>query len=102
LGLTATVFLTKKDFSFLGPILTIGGFLILGFIFSGLIFGFGFGSIFAFVMVAFAGASILYNTSNLLYRYRTDQYVAASLSLFASVALLFWYVLQIMMGSSRR
>lgn len=99
LGLTATVLLTKKDFSFLGPILAIGGFMILGFIFSGLIFGFGFGSIFSFVMVAFAGGSILYNTSNLLHRYRTDQYVAASLTLFASIALLFWYILRIFMGS---
>lgn len=99
LGLTATVFLTKKDFSFLGPILAIGGFVALGFIFSGIVFGFGLGSIFSFVMVAFAGASILYNTSNLLHQYRTDQHVAASLSLFASVALLFWYVLRIFMGS---
>ncbi len=99
LGLTATVFLTKKDFSFLGPILAIGGFVALGFIFSGIVFGFGLGSVFSFVMVAFAGGSILYNTSNLLHRYRTDQHVAASLSLFASVALLFWYVLRIFMGS---
>jgi FtsH-binding integral membrane protein len=46
-------------------------------------------------MVAFAGAAILYDTSNILHRYRTDQHVAASLSLFASVALLFWYILSI-------
>ncbi len=99
LGLTATVFLTKKDFSFLGPILAISSFVLIGFIFSGIIFGFGFGSIFSFVMVAFAGGSILYNTSNLLHRYRTDQHVAASLTLFASIALLFWYILRIFMGS---
>ncbi len=99
LGLTATVLLTKKDFSFLGPILAVGGFVALGFIFSGIVFGFGLGSIFSFAMVAFAGGSILYNTSNLLHHYRTDQYVAASLTLFASVALLFWYVLRIFMGS---
>jgi FtsH-binding integral membrane protein len=99
LGLTATVFLTKKDFSFLGPILTIGGFVALGFILSGIVFGFSLGSIFSFVMVAFAGAAILYDTSNILHRYRTDQHVAASLSLFASIALLFWYILRIFMGS---
>lgn len=101
LGLTAVVLLTKKDFSFLGPILAIGGFVALGFIFSGIIFGFGLGSIFSFIMVAFAGAAILYNTSNILHQYRTDQHVAASLTLFASVALLFWYILQIFMGGSR-
>lgn len=99
LGLTAVVFLTKKDFSFLGPILTIGGFVALGFIAAGIMFGFSLGNIFSFVMVAFAGGAILYDTSNILHRYRTDQHVAASLSLFASVALLFWYILRIFMGS---
>lgn len=95
LGLTAVVFLTKKDFSFLGPILTIGGFLALGFILSGIIFGFNLGNVFSFIMVAFAGGAILYDTSNVLHRYNTNQHVAASLSLFASVALLFWYILRI-------
>jgi FtsH-binding integral membrane protein len=98
LGLTAVVFLTRKDFSFLGPILMIGGFVALGFIASGIIFGFSLGSVFAFAMVAFAGAAILYDTSNILHRYNTNQHVAASLALFASVALLFWYILQIFMG----
>lgn len=100
LGITAVVFLTKKDFSFLGPILTIGGFIALGFIAINLIFGFSLGNVFAFAMVAFAGGSILYQTSNVLHQYRTDQHVAASLALFASVALLFWYILRIF--SSRR
>ena len=98
LGLTAVVFLSGKDFSFLGPILAVGGFVALGFIVSGIIFGFGLGNIFAFAMVAFAGGAILYETSNLLHRYRPDQYVAASLALFSSVALLFWYILRIFMG----
>ncbi len=95
LGLTSVVLLTRKDFSFLGPILAIGGFIALGFIASGIIFGFTLGNVFAFVMVAFAGGSILYETSNMLHRYNTNQYVAASLGLFASVALLFWYILSI-------
>ena len=95
LGITATVFLTRTDFSFLGPILAIGGFLALGFIVSSAIFGFSLGSIFAFVMVAFAGTAILYETSNVLHRFNTSQHVAASLTLFASIALLFWYILSI-------
>ena len=98
-GLTAVVFLSRKDFSFLGPILAIGGFVALGFIAASLLFGFTLGNLFAFVMVAFAGGAILYDTSNILHRYRTDQHVAASLSLFASVALLFWYILRIFMSS---
>src|SRR6185369_17093492 len=98
-GLTAVVFLSRKDFSFLGPILAIGGFVALGFIAASILFGFSLGNLFAFVMVIFAGGAILYDTSNVLHRYRTDQHVAASLSLFASVALLFWYILRIFMSS---
>lgn len=102
MGITAVVFLTRKDFSFLGPILMIGGFVALGAIAASLLFGFSLGTLFAFIMVAFAGGSILYQTSNVMHRYDTNQYVAASLSLFASIALLFWYILQIYSGSSRR
>jgi FtsH-binding integral membrane protein len=98
LGLTAVVFITRKDFSFLGPILAIGGFVALGFIASGIVFGFSLGSLFAFAMVAFAGGAILYETSNMLHRYNTNQYVPASLGLFASVALLFWYIISIFTG----
>lgn len=98
-ALTAIVFLSRKDFSFLAPILTIGGFLALGFIAASLLFGFSLGSVFALVMVAFAAGAILYDTSNILHHYRTDQHVAASLSLFASVALLFWYILRIFVSS---
>ena len=95
LGITATVFLTRTDFSFLGPILAIGGFMALGFIVASALFGFSLGSVFAFVMVAFAGTAILYETSNVLHRFHTEQHVAAALTLFASIALLFWYVLTI-------
>ncbi len=99
LGLTSVVFLTRKDFSFLGPILAIGGFVALGLVAASLLFGFSLGNIFSFAMVAFAGAAILYQTSNILHEYRPNQHVAASLALFASVALLFWYIIRIFMGS---
>ena len=95
LGITATVFITRSDFSFLGPILAIGGFAALGFIVASALFGFSLGTVFAFVMVAFAGTAILYETSNVLHRFNTKQHVAASLTLFASIALLFWYILSI-------
>jgi uncharacterized protein len=99
LGITSVVFLTRTDFSFLGPILAIGGFIALGFIVASILFGFSVGSLFAFIMVAFAGTAILYETSNVLHRYNPGQHVAASLTLFASIALLFWYILQIFGGS---
>jgi FtsH-binding integral membrane protein len=97
-GITATVFITKKDFSFMGSILSMGGFVALGFIGCSTIFGFSLGLIFSAVMILFAGGSVLYSTSNVLHQYRTDQHVAASLSLFASVALLFFYILQFLMS----
>lgn len=101
-ALTAIVFTTRKDFSFLGPILTIAGFVALGVIACSLLFGgFTLGILFSAVMVLFAGGAILYDTSNVLHNYRPNQYVAASLSLFASVGLLFWYVLQIFMSGRK-
>jgi FtsH-binding integral membrane protein len=100
LGITMTVFVTRTDFSFLAPVLAIGGFAALGFIIASALFGFSLGTVFAFVMVAFAGTAILYETSQVLHRFNTKQHVAASLTLFASVALLFWYILSIF-GSRR-
>ena len=97
-GITATVFITKKDFSFMKGILSIGGFVALGFIICSMIFGFSLGLVFASVMVVFAGGSVLYSTSNVLHHYAPNQHVAASLSLFASVALLFFYILQVLMS----
>lgn len=101
-GLTFMVLTTRKDFSFLGGFLKIAFFVALGIIVASILFGFNLGVLFASVMVVVASASILYNTSNVLHRYHPAQHVAASLTLFASVALLFWYILRIFMGSSRR
>jgi len=53
-------------------------------------------------MVGLASASILYDTSNVLRHYSEDSHVAAALELFASVALMFWYVLQLFMSLNRR
>ena len=100
-GLTAVAFTTRKDFSFLGGILTIGGFLALGLIICGAVFGFNLGLAFSVVMVVLAAGAILYDTSKIIRTCNTDQHVAASLELFASVALLFWYVLRILMRIRR-
>lgn len=96
LGITSVVFLTRSDFSWLRSILVIGAFAAFGAIAASLIFGFSLGSLFSFLMVAFAGSAILYETSNILHRYNTNQHVAAALALFASIALLFWYILRIL------
>lgn len=99
--LTAVVFITCKDFSFLRPILIFGGFAALGAIVVGILFGFDLGPMFTYAMIAFACIAVLYDTSNILHNYRTDQYVSASLALFASVALLFWYILRLYIAMQR-
>jgi len=96
-GLTLTAFMTRKDFSFLGPILSIGFMIALGTIIAGIIFGFSLGLFFCFAVVALLAGSILYETSNILHHYNTNQHVAAALALFASLATMFWYVLRILM-----
>ena len=101
-GLTTVAFTSGTDFSFLRGALTIGGFVALGLIVCGAIFGFELGLVFSVGMVGLASAAILYDTSKIMRHYSPDQHVAASLELFASVALLFWYVLRIVMRLSRR
>ena len=101
-GLTLIVFTTKKDFSFLRGILAVGSMVALGLIVCAVVFGFNLGLVFSAAMVLLASGAILYDTSRIQNHYRTDQHVAASLQLFASVALLFWYVLNILMRLNRR
>lgn len=96
--LTAFVFISKADFSFMGPFLAICGIAALATIVASIIMGTGLGVWFTGLMILFAGGYILYDTSNIMHHYRTDQHVAASLALFASVAMLFWYVLRLVMA----
>ncbi|CAM1342564.1 Bax inhibitor-1/YccA family protein [Tenacibaculum amylolyticum] len=97
-GLSAVVLLTKKDFSFLRAGLTIGFFIAIGLIIAGTLFGFNLGLWFSVGMAVLAGGSILYQTSNLVHRFTTEDYIPAALGLFASLMLLFWYILQIFMS----
>jgi FtsH-binding integral membrane protein len=96
--LTAVVFITRKDFSFLRTVLVFGSFAALGLIVVAILFQFSLGPIFTYAMIALACGYILYHTSNVMHHYRIGQHVAAALALFASVALLFWYILQLFMS----
>lgn len=100
-GLTAIVLFTRKDFSFMRTALMFGGFAAMGLIAVSIFVGFDLGVLFMGAMIALACGYILYDTSNVLHHYRVDQYVAAALALFAAVALLFWYVLQLLMSLRR-
>jgi FtsH-binding integral membrane protein len=100
LGLSAVVLITKKDFSFMRNIIVIGGIVAMCLIVAGIIFGFDLGLWFSGAMVMLAAGSILYQTSNMVHRYSKDQYVLASLGLFASFMLLLWYVIRIFLNRS--
>ena len=100
-SLTGVVFITRKDFSFLRGVLMFGGLAALGLIVASVLFGFTLGMFFSYAMIALACGYILFDTSNVMLRYRTTQHVAASLALFAAVMLLFWYVLRVLIARRR-
>lgn len=100
-GLTAIAWFSGADFSFMRAGLGIAGMaafaaIVVSFIFPGFILG----TWFSVGMILLASAYILYDTSNVMHHYRPGQHVAASLALFASVALLFWYVLRLFLAFS--
>ena len=95
IALTLIVLLTAKDFSFLKAFLLWTGLAALLLIIASCISGLHLGIWFSLGMTVYAGLCILYDTSNVLHHYREDQYVAASLELFSSVALMFWYVIRL-------
>lgn len=97
-GLTLTVLVTKADFSFLKTALAIGGFVAMGLIACMIFVGLSLGMWFSVAMIVLASGAILYSTSNILHHYNTEQYVAASLALFASVTLMFWYAIRLFMN----
>ncbi len=100
-GLTGVVFITRKDFSFMRGALMLGGLVAMGLVVTSVLFGFSLGVFFSWAMLGLAGGHILYNTSNVMLHYRTDQHVSAALTLFAAVALMLWYVIRILLNSRR-
>ena len=97
-SLIATVMITRKDFSFMRGVLVWGGFIALGLIGASFLFGWNLGTWFSVGMIGFAGVAVLYDTSNIMHHYPQDRYVGASMALFASIALMLWYVLRLFMS----
>jgi FtsH-binding integral membrane protein len=104
-GLTLTVLITKKDFSFLGYGLMLASWLLLGLIIVAIVMplmggpAIGLGLWFSFLVIALAAGFILYDTSNILHHYGTNEHVGASLELLADVVLLFYHILRVLMLS---
>lgn len=98
IGLTAVAMMSGRDFTFLRSFVMWGGLIALGTIVLGALAGFHLGTYFSMAMIGLAGASILYDTSKILKSYPDDRYVAAALELFASFALMLWYVLRLFLS----
>ena len=100
-GLSVVAYTTRKDLSFLRPMLMWGGVSALVLIVAAVIFGFSLGVWFSVAMIVFSGAAILYQTQTVMKNYPAEAYVGAAVQLFASVMMLFWYVLRLL-GQMRR
>jgi len=100
-GLTIVAFTTRKDLSFLRPMLMWGGIAALVLIVAAVLFGLSLGVWFSVAMIALAGGSILYQTQAIMARYPSNAHVGAAVQLFASVMLLFWYVLRLVSALRR-
>ncbi len=100
-GLTAIVVWSRRDLSGMAPYLRWGGFCAMGLIVASILFGFQLGILFFCAMIVLAGGYILHTTSAVMQHYPTTHHVSAALELFAAVALMFWYVLQLLMSLSR-
>lgn len=97
-GLTAYVFITRKDFSWMGAGLTAGLFLLIGVGIVSIFVPMGNTTNFLITLagaVLFCGF-ILYDTSNILHNYRTDQYVVATVAIYLDFVILFMKILRLL------
>ena len=100
-GLSVVGYTTRKDLSFIRPLIMWGFAASLVLILAAILFGANLGVWFSVGMIALAGASILYQTQAIMQRYAAEMYVGAAVQLFASMMMMFWYVLRLFMGSRR-
>ena len=94
-ALSAVAWTTRRDLSFLRPLIMWGVAAALVLIVGAVIFGADLGTWFSVGMVALMGASILYSTQQIMRRYPEEAYVAGAVQLFSSLMTMFWYVLRI-------
>jgi uncharacterized protein len=94
-GLTAIAFYSGADFRQLRGFLMWGGVVAMIAIVGAVLFGFELGTWFSVAMIGLAGAAILHDTSRIVRSYPLDRHVGASLELFASVALMLWYLVRL-------
>jgi len=100
-GLTAFTFISKKDFSFLGGVVTIGIFAVIGIMLVNLFVHSAAADLaIAWVSSVLFSLFILYDTSRIMHTHESDEYVSGALSLYLDFINLFLAILRIL--SSRR
>ncbi|MCR5183934.1 MAG: Bax inhibitor-1 family protein [Opitutales bacterium] len=92
-GLMATVFMSKRDFSFLRSFVVVGSFVALAAIVVLAIAGAGVPAWFIIAMIALMAGTILYETWAIRTQFSSNQYVGAALLIFSSVITLFYYMI---------
>ena len=106
-GLTAYVFITKKDFSFMGGFLAVGLVLLIG---AAIIMAISsmmganvemFHTAFSIVAVILFSGYVLYDTSRILHHFPSHMWVAAALHLLIDFIILFRNILWLILQSRR-
>lgn len=96
--LTAIGLFTRKDLSFLRPLVMWGFGVALLLIVAAVMFGWGLGTWFSVAMIGLSGAAILFQTQSVVRRYPINGHVGAAIALFTSLMTMFWYVLRLFMS----
>ena len=97
-GLTAYVFVSGKDFSFMRGALVIASLILFAVLIGGWIFGYTMGLWMSVAFVALYAGFILYDTSRILHHYPTNAHVAAAIELFVSLIMLFQWILNLLLS----
>ena len=100
-GLTALVFMTNLDFSFLKVAIILGSFAALAIVLVAAIAGLSLGAWFSIAMIVLMATVILYQTNEIKNTLETDQHVAAAFILFSSFVTLLFYVIRFFAGGRR-
>ena len=97
-GLTALVFMTNLDFSFLKVAIVLGSFATIAIVIVAAIAGLSLGAWFSIAMIILMATVILYQTNEIKNTLETDQHVAAAFILFSSFVTLLFYVIRFFAG----
>ena len=98
-GITAYVFISKKDFSYLGGFLFVA---LFGLILSGIFMWFfgmtGGGLIYSWITIFIFCGFVLFDTSRILYHYNDGEEIGAAISLYLDFINIFLALLSIMIN----